>query len=677
MSNSDRTTIQIAEEATFGTAPSSGYEIARFTGETMGRDTGTTNSGTIRSDRNVEDVVRTTVEGNCELSQEMDLSTGIQLKLLAASVGGEIVEEGGTASDNELLSGSGASDEWLWKAYNASADGTTVPIHGITQDANDVYSFGSVQKRNWYRSFPVSTSGAKDTLNAGNFLRVRDTVATPLIRVAHNENVIPTSIATVAFDYTQKQLTHRTEGLGFTVKHTQVGPSACTITIDSTKLRHSVTTGGSTVNTDFAFSTYPSLTTLTAAIEAGLDKVTATLHRGPLLNTTGSMLSSFLGSNPVSNVDILNTTAEVRFDRSFTVDTDASTDYDTLTEVVAFINTYANQGWSATLVAAGSTDASTFAPTVATNCRQSTAAASNSGTLFFQTTRTVEFEGADIAADATSATGDALEMQRYTIVPGTGDFDKTFCMQKSFLDVDSGQGEQATGMGIDSVAWSISPENMLSQTYSFKGEDVSHLSGLTSSGQVAASTRKILNAQDHLGAVFYSTNRDNDNPATVRAHTMLRPLDGVFGVELSVSQGLRAQTEIGFQGPQSFGRGPLKVTGSLSVYYDDYMSVIMDKFYEGFEDVELCIAFNEFDASRFYYDTFNNGDSDITLLGGRDGSQNHALVIEMPRVKFTGGTRHATGTGTDVVAELNFEAFYDANDERSMRYILFAPTGLA
>jgi hypothetical protein len=116
----------------------------------------------------------------------------------------------------------------------------------------------------------------------------------------------------------------------------------------------------------------------------------------------------------------------------------------------------------------------------------------------------------------------------------------------------------------------------------------------------------------------------------------------VTAFDLTISNGLRSRAQVGFLGPKSFGQSAILVSGSLTVYYDSASSDMIEKLYEGFEDGSLAIALEALDVQS------TPGDVETP-----------ALVIDLPRVKFTGATRHATGTGTDVMAELGFTAFYD------------------
>ena len=69
------TTLQIAKEGAdaFGTNPDANFDLIRFTSESLTRETANTTSAVIRSDRNVEDVIRTSISASCELAQELEI----------------------------------------------------------------------------------------------------------------------------------------------------------------------------------------------------------------------------------------------------------------------------------------------------------------------------------------------------------------------------------------------------------------------------------------------------------------------------------------------------------------------------------------------------------------------------------------------------------------------------
>ncbi len=438
MSNADRTTVQIAEESTFGTASASGsdYKKVRFTSESLTRDTSTTTSAVIRPDRQVEDVVRTSVGASCELAQEMDLSLTIERSILEASMG---AASAGLITPTVFDQADGAQAFSL-EVYDAGA----TPKHGLMRDtgADDLTGFG-----------------------AGDWIRIEP----------------PNNLAA----------------------------------------------------------------------------------------TVGS-------------------------------------------------------------AAQGGVKGGGYFRVITTNAAY------------------LELEGSKILADAALTGTTTIRDGVYEFENGLAD--RSFTIQKSFADVDSGEGMQGLGMTIESLSISVSPENIITKNISFQGQNASHLSGLTAGGS-AASTAEILNAVDHVAGIYCKT-------GTTGQDATLTPLDGVTSFEINISNGLRARNEVGTLGAASFGQSAISVTGSMQVYYDATSSNIIEKLYEGFEDGALAIAFEAASV--------NEG---VNWAAARNTTA--ALCLHMPRVKFMGATRTATGTGTDIIAELEFQAFVDATESATIQATYF------
>ena len=255
----------------------------------------------------------------------------------------------------------------------------------------------------------------------------------------------------------------------------------------------------------------------------------------------------------------------------------------------------------------------------------------------------IDVEGSQILTDFTATAGTIF--QPASRLMDNGVTEKSFAMEKQHLDVTT-DIMNGLGMTVDSWTVSVSPENIITQTFSMQGQNSSQQAALTTGSQVAASTGEILNAVDHVAGVYASLG-PNDSDDGNFPDKRLRPLDGVTSFELTISNGLRARSQVGLLGPKSFGQAAIAVSGTLSVYYDAASSDIIEKLYEGFEDGHLAIVLEEADTQA------------LTIADSSVSETTKALCIDMPRVKFTGATRHATGTGTDVMAELNFTAFYD------------------
>lgn len=75
MSDTNRTRHSFVVESTYGTSPSSNLQILRLTGDSLKQDTQTASSAEIRSDRQIPDVIRTSVSASGDLNFEFSAST--------------------------------------------------------------------------------------------------------------------------------------------------------------------------------------------------------------------------------------------------------------------------------------------------------------------------------------------------------------------------------------------------------------------------------------------------------------------------------------------------------------------------------------------------------------------------------------------------------------------------
>ena len=76
MTDTNRVSLYLLEESTWGTTPSSGaWETLRFTGESLSLNVDTANSAEIRADRNVEDIIRTGENVSGDINFELSHGT--------------------------------------------------------------------------------------------------------------------------------------------------------------------------------------------------------------------------------------------------------------------------------------------------------------------------------------------------------------------------------------------------------------------------------------------------------------------------------------------------------------------------------------------------------------------------------------------------------------------------
>ena len=250
----------------------------------------------------------------------------------------------------------------------------------------------------------------------------------------------------------------------------------------------------------------------------------------------------------------------------------------------------------------------------------------------------LELEGSKITADDTMLTTGHIREEDSNFKNGVAE--RSFSIEKMFNDLTADEGESATRMTVGSFNLSVSPESIVTNTFTFMGKDVQHLNTITAGGS-AASTQKILSAVDNVAGIYIKT-------GTTGEAANLRPLDGVTSFDLTIENNLRTRTEIGELGAQSIGQGSINVSGSLTVYYDEDSGDIAENIYEGFEDSAISIVLEEAKV---------NEAKNFVSQGTKNPTP--AIIFEMPKVKITSLTRNATGTGSDVMAEIGFTAFYD------------------
>lgn len=616
MSDSDRVAIQIGKEGEngstgFGSAPTSAYESTRFTSESLTGETSSTTSAALRSDRNVEDVVRTSITGSCELSQEMDLNfrqsdgtLSITAELMAAAVCGFVhkmpfsditrkVGDGNGPLINDFgggnttgTNGDGNGPNFALNKYEEDANGTTVPVHGLSRVANGSsddfdsnIQYGAIQLHQWFRFHPISTSSvvhkSQPYVVGGNFFRTRldkDVVnfleggAQPCWELEGSEIVSSVNMGTTA---STDHIVMEGATYGF-----QNGQTDTSFTIEKAFL--DVDSGEGERGTGMSVDTW--------SISANKDSILTQTY-------------SFQGKR-VQHI--------------------ASSSF--------FTVTYSGGG-TATITKSGNT------VTVADSA------------------------GATTNLDVTNASYDTIAELSAAINGIT-----------SFSTENLTSTVHGSGQIEDFSSHTLSGGNPKTLVRDRK---------LTSSGQLAGSTRQILNAIDHVGGVYVTSHRDASG--NLRTIPMLRPFRGVVGLELSVSNALSPRNVLGELGTKSYHRSAISVTGTLQVYYNDATRYQVEDIYEGFEDTGIAIAFEEKPTNSTLV-TATSG------LGSTTDDTNHAMVIDMPRVKITGITRHATGTGSDVIADINFQAFYQKQDaiytayddiqdiDETLRVLMWCPT---
>jgi hypothetical protein len=119
----------------------------------------------------------------------------------------------------------------------------------------------------------------------------------------------------------------------------------------------------------------------------------------------------------------------------------------------------------------------------------------------------------------------------------------------------------------------------------------------------------------------------------------------VLEATVNINNNLRRRNAVGVLGAVSLGVGEFTVTGSLNTYFDN-----KDLVKDLFDNVE----------SSF----------DFVLVGG-DG---RGAMIDMPRIKWSGGAPDVSGKNQDVVVALGYQAIRDATLDYTLQAQTFAYT---
>ena len=205
----------------------------------------------------------------------------------------------------------------------------------------------------------------------------------------------------------------------------------------------------------------------------------------------------------------------------------------------------------------------------------------------------------------------------------------SFSIERTYSDL-SGTGSNVlyTGMVVDGFNMNFETDSVVSGSFSFMGQDACSHSSDQFGGYTAAAENDIMNTTDEIQAV------SNDGvPFSCRSFSF------------SVANNLRTRENMGTLGPVSIGAGTTAISGSFTAYYEN--ADLLDKFLN-FSKTNLFLVVQD--------------------------SSNQAYAFDFPSVRFTSGTRVAGGQNQDIMAEINFTAFRDAQEDIMMRVSRFTDT---
>ena len=239
-------------------------------------------------------------------------------------------------------------------------------------------------------------------------------------------------------------------------------------------------------------------------------------------------------------------------------------------------------------------------------------AASSASITVYNASATLEAAGASVTI-----------VQGAQIVNGTSL--RSFTIEREYTDLTS-ELVQFVGQVINELGLNVTADDFITARFGMLGKNGASVTSSSGSGLDVATTTNVVNAVDHVLSVYENY--------------------GVYGVQnvsLSLTNNIRPRQEVATLGPESYAYGKVNVTGTHRAYYED--KTVLDK-YLAATDSALAFVI-------------------------QDGAGN-GYAIDLPRVKYTSGQRPPSGENTDIIADLNYEAFRNSDEDVTIRIVRFA-----
>ena len=196
----------------------------------------------------------------------------------------------------------------------------------------------------------------------------------------------------------------------------------------------------------------------------------------------------------------------------------------------------------------------------------------------------------------------------------------TFNLEKTYTDL-TNILNLYNGMAVNNFNLDIPVDGIITGAFEFLGINET---SETSSGAAGY--------EDPTTTIPMATVNDFDNLFEGNADQVMIN----FGI--NITNNLRQRMEAGTLGSASMGAGSLEISGTLQVYFATH--ALMDKYLDHTES-SLAIALK---------DAAGNG-----------------YVIDLPSVRFTNGQRVAGGKDDDVIADMEWSAFMNATEGKTIR----------
>lgn len=620
----------------------------RMTSETLKQDTDTGTSAEVRDDRQIADLIRTSLRAGGDINVETSFESHedfLAAGLFSSGFSTEVtIPASATLSIDDSDSSLNDSEGGL--ITGGLVVGSWVLMSGWSTDDNNVIgkiTSLTANKAVLRTAQPLVTEEDAGIAAEGTLTIVDQPTADTLAEGTLTLDTIPTDLDTMTIGsktYTFQDTLTDVDGnieIALTLAQTQVN------------IENAINLTG-TPGTGYALSMSinPEASAGSFAVD---DMILTSRVPGVLGNSIVTTQTFTAGTNVFDAVTLGTTTAGVDGD-TITIDSktyfytdDASVlEFDgAITVGASVINTQDNTVAAINLTGTPGTDYSlstTVHPTVsagAFSVNDSIITANLAGTLGNSIVTVETFASANNFFDAvtlgTTTTGSG-NIDSVTITQGSeitnGTIQRTFTIEREFTDL-SAAFALFLGMIVDGFNFAVEAENIITGAFTFVGQKQVATSSTVGSGDsTELSTNPVMTAIEDTNAVL----ENGEEFATTQ-----------FSV--AVANNTRARAQIGTEGAVSIGAGVINVTGALQAYFDNIGIIAR---YLAFTTSSLGMIIS--DAGGNFY------------------------VFDLPKVKYSDGSNSTPGQNSDVFAELEYTALRCPSENVTIRIVKFTGAGI-
>ena len=224
---------------------------------------------------------------------------------------------------------------------------------------------------------------------------------------------------------------------------------------------------------------------------------------------------------------------------------------------------------------------------------------------------------------------------------------QTYVLEEEFADHSPVTYQYFRGMAVDGLSVSASPQSIVTMGYTFSGKD-----GFFSDNSTPATAAQLpggVTSGRATAAVTYTTqgeipvmNSSSNVGRISRGGSAISGANFVLEASVEIANNIRQLNAVGFLGAVDVGIGEFSVSGTLNTYFDD---------------------------ASLARDVIANTDSSFSLQF--DDGDDHNVVIDVPRIKFSDGMPDLSGKNADVTLSLSYQAIRETTFDNTLRWMRF------